>query len=537
MPRRPANSLKADSYDILVLGSGAAGLSVVLRAVELNPRLSIAVVSKSTAVSGSTAQAQGGIAAVFDSDDSVESHVADTIEAGAGLCDTEVVRHVAAHARESIDWLAAEGVGFDRDPNTGEYWLGLEGGHSHRRIVHAADATGRAVESALLARLADSHEALLEDYAAIDLIVAGKGRNRRCVGAFLLNCSTGRVVAIRAKVVVLATGGASRVYLYSTNAAGSTGDGIAIAWRAGCRVGNLEFSQFHPTCLYHPNASSFLISEAVRGEGGVLVRRDGTRFMDAYHPRAELAPRDIVARAIDDVMKREGHDCVFLDITHRSEAFLREHFPTIYARCLDLGIDIARVPIPVVPAAHYTCGGVITDLLGRTDLQNLYAAGEVACTGLHGANRLASNSLLECLVFGAAAARDIVRRLTDIPSPPAVAAWDESRVTRSADEVIVAHNWDEVRRCMWDYVGIVRTTERLKRARSRLRILLNEADDYYARFRVTRDSIELRNLTLVAELIVRSALQRRESRGLHFTLDYPKSGTRCRPTVLRPTPR
>jgi L-aspartate oxidase len=523
-------------YDLLVLGSGAAGLSVVLRALELNANLKIAVIAKAAAAGGSTAQAQGGIAAVFDFADSLASHVADTMDAGAGLCDPVTVRSVAERAREAIDWLAAEGVIFDRDPNTGEYQLGLEGGHSHRRIVHSADATGQAVEGALIARLRESRGVLFENYVAIDLIRHPRsgGQLTRCVGAYVLDCVTGRVVALAARTVVLATGGASRVYLYSTNPASSTGDGIAIAWRAGCRVANLEFTQFHPTCLYHPRARSFLISEAVRGEGARLVRVDGTRFMDDYHPRAELAPRDIVARAIDDVMKREGHDCVYLDISHQPAAFLQQHFPTIYTKCLELGIDMAREPIPVVPAAHYTCGGVMTDLHGRTDLANLYAAGEVSFTGLHGANRLASNSLLECLVFGAAVARDIVGRLPDIAPPPAVPAWDESRVTDSDEEVVVSHNWDELRRLMWDYVGIVRSTKRLKRAQHRVRLMLREIDEYYSSFRVTKDLIELRNLALVADLIVRSALARKESRGLHFTIDYPKAAAKARNTVLAP---
>ncbi len=533
---RAASRAEQDSYDLLVLGSGAAGLSVVLRALELNPKLKIAVVAKDVAAGGSTAHAQGGIAAVIDSGDSLASHVADTLDAGAGLCDPETVAYVAESAREAIDWLDREGVSFDRDPNTGEYQLGREGGHSHRRIVHSADATGQAVENTLIARMRESRGVLFENHVAVDLIrhTRGGGRNSRCVGAYLLDGTTGHVVAIAARTVVLATGGASRVYLYSTNPAGSTGDGIAMAWRGGCRVANMEFSQFHPTCLYHPQARSFLITEAVRGEGGKLVRPDGTRFMDDYDARGELAPRDIVARAIDDVMKREGHDCVYLDISHQPAAFLQQHFPTIYAKCMELGIDITRQPIPVVPAAHYTCGGVITDLHGRTDLANLYAAGEVACTGLHGANRLASNSLLECLVFGAAAARDIVNRLPGIADPPPIRPWDESRVTNSDEEVVVSHNWDEVRRFMWDYVGIVRSTKRLKRAQHRVRLLLKEIAEYYGSFRVTKDLIELRNLTLVADLIVRSALLRKESRGLHYTIDYKKSSSNPRNTVLKP---
>ncbi len=534
--RRATKRVNGKVYDLLVLGSGAAGLSVVLRALELNPKLKIAVIAKNAAAGGSTAQAQGGIAAVFDSEDSLESHMADTMDAGAGLCDPVTVRFVAERARGAIDWLASEGVSFDRNPDTGEYRLGREGGHSQRRIVHSADATGRAVEAALIARLSESGGALFEDYVAIDLIRHPKsgGPKPRCVGAYVLDSTTGRVIALAARTVVLATGGASRVYLYSTNPEGSTGDGIAMGWRAGCRVANMEFSQFHPTCLYHPKARSFLITEAVRGEGGRLVRPNGTRFMDAYDPRGELAPRDIVARAIDDVMKREGHDCVYLDISHQPAAFLQQHFPTIYAKCLDLGIDITREPIPVVPAAHYTCGGVVTDLHGRTDLENLYAAGEVAFTGLHGANRLASNSLLECLVFGAAAARDIVSRLPGIAPPPAIPAWDERRVTDSDEEVVVSHNWDELRRFMWDYVGIVRSTKRLKRAQHRAHLLLREIAEYYGNFRVTKDLIELRNLTVVANLIVRSALARKESRGLHFTIDYEKTASKPRNTILQP---
>ncbi len=528
-----------DAYDLLVLGSGAAGLSVVLRALELNPALKIAVIAKNAAASGSTAQAQGGIAAVFDASDTIESHIADTLDAGAGLCDPVTVSFVAERAREAIDWLAAEGVSFDRDPVTGEYVLGREGGHSHRRIVHSADATGRAVETALIARLGESGGALFENYVAIDLIRHPKSGDSkaRCVGAYVLDSGTGRVITLAARTVVLATGGASRAYLYSTNPEGSTGDGIAMGWRAGCRVANMEFSQFHPTCLYHPRARSFLITEAVRGEGGRLVRPNGTRFMDDYDPRGELAPRDIVARAIDDVMKREGHDCVYLDISHQTPAFVQHHFPTIYAKCLELGIDITRQPIPVVPAAHYTCGGVMTDLDGRTGLENLYAAGEVAFTGLHGANRLASNSLLECLVFGAAAARDIVSRLPEISPPPPIPAWDESWVTDSDEEVVVAHNWDELRRFMWDYVGIVRSTKRLKRAQHRVRLLLREIEEYYGSFRVTKDLIELRNLAVVADLIVRSALARKESRGLHFTIDYPSMAGKARNTALAPIVR
>ncbi len=528
------------NYDLLVLGSGAAGLSVVLRALERNPDLKIAILAKNGPGDGSTAYAQGGIAAVMDGSekdatDSIDSHVADTLDAGAGLCNERAVRFVAERAKAAIEWLVAQGVAFDRE-NNAEFHLGREGGHSHRRIVHSTDATGRAVEDALITRLRERGVKLLDQHFAVDLIV----NDHRCVGAYILNSATGHVETIPARVVVLATGGASRVYLYSTNPVGSTGDGMAMAWRAGARVGNMEFSQFHPTCLYHPKERSFLITEAVRGEGGKLLRpsapySDGTRFMDSYDSRGELAPRDIVARAIDDVMKREGHDCVYLDISHRPADFVQHHFPTIYAKLMTLGIDITKEPIPVVPAAHYTSGGVITDLKARTNVANLYAVGEVACTGLHGANRLASNSLLECLVFGDAAGADIVEKLPAIADPPPIRAWDESWVTDSDEEVVVAHNWDELRRFMWDYVGIVRSTKRLQRAQHRVKLLTSEIAEYYASFRVTKDLLELRNLVLVADLIVRSALARKESRGLHFTIDYPglKPG-KPKDTVLTP---
>ena len=521
------------TFDLLVLGSGAAGLSVVLRTLELNPNVKIAILAKNGPADGSTAWAQGGIAAVTDRTDSIASHVADTLDAGAGLCDLKAVTFVAERAPAAIKWLAGQGVVFDRD-GEGEYHLGQEGGHSHRRIVHSADATGRAVETSLLARLAERGVKFLDHHFAVDLI-REKRKLGRAIGAYVLNLKTGRVETVDARVVVLATGGASRVYLYSTNPAGSTGDGIAMAWRAGCRVANLEFSQFHPTCLYHPRERSFLITEAVRGEGGKLVRPDGTRFMNKYDRRAELAPRDIVARAIDDVMKREGLDCVYLDISHRPAEFVRQHFPTIYAKLLALGIDMTREPIPVVPAAHYTSGGVVTDLDARTNVPNLYAIGEVACTGLHGANRLASNSLLECVVFGAAAAQDIASQLKSIAVVPEIRPWDESSVTDSDEEVVVAHNWDELRRFMWDYVGIVRSTKRLERARHRVKLLEKEITEYYRSFRVSKDLLELRNLVLVADLIVRSALARKESRGLQFTINYPglQPGA-AKPTVLTP---
>ncbi len=526
----------ADPYDLLVIGSGAAGLSVALGVLANNPKARVAVLAKNDLSEGSTKYAQGGIAAVLDAADSTESHIADTLDAGAGICVEPAVRAVVEGAPEAIRWLIECGVLFDHEG--GDLHLTREGGHSHRRIVHSADATGRAVELALEARIRASGADLFEHHNAVDLIreKLPQGRQGRCVGAYALDRRDGRVHRFAARNVVLATGGAARVYLYSTNPDGSTGDGIAVAWRAGCRVGNMEFCQFHPTSLYHPKAKSFLISEAVRGEGGLLLRPDGTRFMDEYDPRGELAPRDVVARAIDDVMKREGCDHVYLDISHKPAEFITAHFPTIHAECLKFGIDMTREPLPVVPAAHYTCGGVLTDLVGRTDVENLYAVGEVSFTGLHGANRLASNSLLEALVVGAAAARDIAAHMGTVPAIPEIAPWDETWVTDSDEEVVVAHNWDELRRFMWDYVGIVRSTKRLERARHRVKLLRDEIDEYYGSFRVTSDLLELRNLSTVADLIIRSALGRRESRGLHFTIDFPTLDSIAPPqnTILVP---
>ena len=508
-------------YDLLVIGSGAAGLSVALGVLARHPAARVAVLAKNDLSEGSTRYAQGGIAAVLDATDSTESHIADTLVAGAGICVEPAVRAVVEGAPAAIRWLVDSGVLFDHAE--GDLHLTREGGHSHRRIVHSADATGKAVQTTLEARIRESGAELFEHHNAIDLIreKLPQGRQGRCVGAYGLDRRDGRVKLFPARSVVLATGGASRVYLYSSNPDGATGDGVAMAWRAGCRVANMEFSQFHPTCLYHPRAKSFLISEAVRGEGGKLLRPDGTRFMDEYDQRGELAPRDIVARAIDDVMKRLGCECVYLDISHKPADFILHHFPTIHAECLKFGIDMTREPLPVVPAAHYTCGGVLTDLAGRTDVENLYAVGEVAFTGLHGANRLASNSLLECLVLGAAAGSDIAAKFGTIAGIPELAPWDETWVTDSDEEVVVAHNWDELRRFMWDYVGIVRSTKRLERAKHRVRLLREEIDEYYGSFRVTNDLLELRNLALVADLIIRSALARRESRGLHYTIDFP----------------
>ncbi len=515
-------------HDVLIIGSGAAGLSAALRLV---PAASVAVICKGELNTGSTWWAQGGIAAVLDEGDTVEAHVADTLVAGGGLCHEDAVRFTVEHARESVEWLVELGVAFDRGGGSG-FHLTREGGHSHRRIIHSADATGRAVSETLTERALEADNLhIYSRRVAIDLIV----RDGRCHGAYVLDCTSGTIDRFLAKYTVLATGGASKVYLYTSNPDGATGDGIAMAWRAGCRVANMEFNQFHPTCLYHPKAKSFLITEAIRGEGGRLLLPNGERFMTRYDPRGELAPRDIVARAIDHEMKRLGIDCVYLDISHKSPDFILNHFPTVKARCLELGIDITRDPIPVVPAAHYTCGGVVVDFEGRTDVPHLYVAGETSFTGLHGANRMASNSLLECLVYGRAAADSIRRALPTAPKPLAPPPWDESQVTDSDEDVVIAHNWDELRRFMWDYVGIVRTDKRLQRALRRVELLQQEITEYYSNYKVTNDLLELRNLTMVAELIIRSALTRKESRGLHFTLDYPQLLPQAVDTLLTPT--
>ncbi|MGA6099224.1 L-aspartate oxidase [Stutzerimonas marianensis] len=526
-------------YDVLVIGSGAAGLTLALN---LPTDLSIAVLSKGDLSNGSTYWAQGGVAAVLDTTDTVESHVADTLVAGGGLCHEQAVRFTVEHSREAIEWLIDQGVPFtrdeaDREDGAFEYHLTREGGHSHRRIIHAADATGAAIFNTLLSRARERHNVeLLQQHVAVDLITEHKLglEGRRCLGAYVLDRSTGEVDTFHARFVVLATGGAAKVYLYTSNPDGACGDGIAIAWRAGCRVGNLEFNQFHPTCLYHPKAKSFLITEALRGEGALLKLPNGERFMPRFDERAELAPRDIVARAIDHEMKRLGIDCVYLDISHKPASFIQSHFPTVYERCLEFGIDITREPIPVVPAAHYTCGGIVVDQAGRTDIPGLYAIGETSFTGLHGANRMASNSLLECFVYAQAAAKDIQQKLDRSVMPDNLPTWDASLVTDSDEDVIIAHNWDELRRFMWDYVGIVRTTKRLMRAQHRVRLLLAEIDEFYSNYKVSRDLIELRNLALVAELMIRSAMQRRESRGLHYTLDYPTQLPEAMDTILVP---
>lgn len=532
------NTLPEHSCDVLIIGSGAAGLSLALRLADQHQ---VIVLSKGPVTEGSTFYAQGGIAAVFDETDSIDSHVEDTLIAGAGICDRHAVEFVASNARSCVQWLIDQGVLFDThiQPNGAEsYHLTREGGHSHRRILHAADATGREVETTLVSKaLNHPNIRVLERSNAVDLIVSDKiglPGTRRVVGAWVWNRNKETVETCHAKAVVLATGGASKVYQYTTNPDISSGDGIAMAWRAGCRVANLEFNQFHPTALYHPQARNFLLTEALRGEGAYLKRPDGTRFMPDFDDRGELAPRDIVARAIDHEMKRLGADCMFLDISHKPADFIRQHFPMIYEKLLGLGIDLTQEPVPIVPAAHYTCGGVMVDDHGRTDVEGLYAIGEVSYTGLHGANRMASNSLLECLVYGWSAAEDITRCMPYAHGVSTLPPWDESRVENPDERVVIQHNWHELRLFMWDYVGIVRTTKRLERTLRRITMLQQEIDEYYAHFRVSNNLLELRNLVQVAELIVRCAMMRKESRGLHFTLDYPELLTHSAPSILSP---
>jgi len=531
LTNRPTNR-----HEVLIIGGGAAGLTLALN---LPGSMKIAVITKNHSAEGSTYYAQGGISAVLRNNDSFASHIEDTLNAGGGLCDRQAVAFTIENGPDMINWLSDLGVPFttDKHKDGKKTWhLTREGGHSHRRVIHAADATGQALETTLINHVKHSKNIeILDHHIAVDLITGKKLQkpHSRCIGAYVLNKKNMHIDTFQAKHVVLASGGASKVYLYTSNPDGSTGDGIAMAARAGCRVANMEFMQFHPTCLYHPEAKSFLLTEALRGEGGHLRLPDGSRFMHKFDERGELAPRDIVARAIDHEMKRLGVDCLYLDISHKPAAFIRSHFPTIYAKCLKFGIDITKEAVPVVPAAHYTCGGVMTNLQGQTDIDNLYAIGETAFTGLHGANRMASNSLLECLVFARSAARHITENHFDTPWDE-IKAWDESQVTNSDEEVVVSHNWDELRRFMWDYVGIVRTDKRLQRAKRRVDLLLLEIDEYYGNFNINADLLELRNLAVVADLIIRSAMQRKESRGLHYTLDYPDQNDNPQNTLLTP---
>lgn len=521
-------------YDVLIIGSGAAGLT---SALQLDKHLRVALISKVSLQGGASWLAQGGIAAVFDENDSADAHVADTLIAGAGLCHEDSVRFVVENGPDAVRWLIEQGVAFTRENDQQNYHLTQEGGHSHRRILHTADATGKEVTGTLVEQvIAAENIDIFEQHCAVDLVTQADTNSRkiRCTGAYLLDIKTSVISLFHAKSVILASGGASKAYLYTSNPDGASGDGIAMAWRKGCRVANLEFNQFHPTCLYHPKAKSFLITEALRGEGAILRLPDGSTFMGNFHPDAELAPRDVVARAIDHEMKRLGSDCLYLDISHKSADFIIEHFPTVYEQCLSFGIDITTDPIPVVPAAHYTCGGIMVSSDGQTDLLNLYAIGENAFTGLHGANRMASNSLLECLVYAQSAARKINEGIAQITQPDFIPEWDESRVSSSDEDVVISHNWDELRRFMWDYVGIVRTDKRLQRAQHRIKLLQNEIQEYYSNCKVTRDLLELRNLATVSELIIRCAMQRKESRGLHFTLDYPELAPIARDTVMVP---
>ncbi|MGE8558923.1 MULTISPECIES: L-aspartate oxidase [unclassified Acinetobacter] len=522
-------------FDMIIVGSGGAGLSLAL---SLPDHFNIAVLAKSALTEASTFYAQGGVAAVLDETDSIEQHIDDTMIAGAQLCEREAVKQTVEGGKPSVDFLLKHGVQFTLDEQE-QLHLTREGGHSHRRIIHAADATGRAISTTLVERAQEKHNiTIFENYIAIDLITSKKlglkDQTNRALGLYALDEKTEKVHTFLAASTALACGGAMKAYLYTSNPDIATGDGIAMAYRAGCRVANMEFNQFHPTCLYHPQARSFLITEAMRGEGAYLRLPDGERFMLRFDERAELAPRDIVARAIDYEIKRLGIRHVWLDITHKDETFIKEHFPTLYARLLELGIDITKDMIPVVPAAHYTCGGVVVDDNSQTDIEGLYAIGETSYTGLHGANRMASNSLLECFVYGMSAAKHIESLFNPDYVSPAIPAWDDSQVTNPDEDVVILQNWDELRQTMWNYVGIVRTTKRLQRALHRIEMLKREITEYYQDYQVSKNLIELRNLVLVSEMIVRCAMERKESRGLHYTLDYPELGPELRKTVLTP---
>ena len=524
--------------DVLVIGSGAAGMTLAL---QLDRKFSVSMLCKDEPMEGSTYYAQGGVAAVLGEYDSISSHVTDTLDVGVGLCNPEIVAFTVKQSADIISWLVELGVNFDtkvdRDGSTA-YHLTKEGGHSHRRVIHAADATGKEIALTLSEQLKSrSNVTLFPKYVAVDLITKdslGLG-GKDCIGAYALNLTTKKVEIFRAKHVVIASGGASKVYQYTSNPDTASGDGIAMCWRAGCRVGNLEFNQFHPTCLFHPKAKSFLISESLRGEGAHLLLPSGERFMHKYDERKELAPRDIVARAIDHEMKKLGCNFVLLDISHKGEKFVKKHFPNIFSRCLELGIDITKEPMPIVPAAHYTCGGVVIDKNGKTDLPGLYAIGESSFSGLHGANRMASNSLLECMVFAKSAAKHIQNSPGSLPEQLRIPAWDDTQVVSSDEEITVSHNWKELRALMWDYVGIVRTDKRLQRARRRIRLLQQEIEEHYSNYQISSDFLELRNLACVADLMVRCALQRRESRGLHFTLDYPEQSEELKDSILTPS--
>ena len=521
-------------FDVLVIGSGVAGLACALK---LDKNLSVALISKGSLVDGSSWLAQGGIAAVLDEEDSIEAHVDDTLIAGDGLCHKDTVKFVVENGQKTIRWLVDQGVLFTKDKSNKNFHLGQEGGHSFRRILHSADATGKAITRALIQKVKEaSNIQIFEEHCAVDLITQEDSTTNRmkCVGSYLLNLKSSEIGLFQAKTVVLASGGASKAYLYTSNPDGASGDGIAMAWRKGCRVANMEFNQFHPTCLFNADAKSSLITEAIRGEGGILLLPNGERFMNKFHKDGELAPRDVVARAIDHEMKRIGCDCLYLDISHRESSFIKESFPNVYEECLKYGVDITKDKIPVVPAAHYTCGGVIVSKDGQTDLSNLYVIGESSFTGLHGANRMASNSLLECLVYAEASASSINYRLPEISLPFEIPQWDESRVIHSDENVVISHNWDELRRFMWDYVGIVRTKKRLLRAANRIELLQNEIQEFYKNFSFSRDLIELRNLASVSQVIIKSAQHRKESRGLHYTIDFPDKSKFAKDTILVP---